>query len=261
MLSNHKNLDLVSIITPSGMHYQHSKDILKKFKKSIVIEKPTFLKSSQVKEIFALLNWVLAFTLSYVLAPYAAELIEKYSRNALVSDVTARSLIFVLVFFVCAISTSDLRDTLKEKIPKAFDRSLGVFYGLVKTILVFGFIVSLAFNLYGFLLNKKIEESSVELPIWYKEAKSHDILKFSAQMLDPAVQLYFDAMAQNFKNVIPKSNNLDEKIDEVIDQKNSKKVKKVVEENSSELDKALEDSGYNKKDLEKMNRLMEIIGK
>jgi predicted dehydrogenase len=54
MLSNHKNLDLVSIITPSGMHYQHSKDILKKFKKSIVIEKPTFLKSSQVKEIFAL---------------------------------------------------------------------------------------------------------------------------------------------------------------------------------------------------------------
>ena len=80
-------------------------------------------------------------------------------------------------------------------------------------------------------------------------------------MLDPAVKLYFDAAAQNFEHVMPKSNNLDEKIDEVIDQKNSKKVKKVVEENSSELNKALENSGYNKKDLEKMNRLMEIIGK
>ncbi len=211
-----------------------------------------------VKEIFALLNWILALIFSYVLAPYAAELIEKYSKNALVSDIIARSLIFVVVFFVCAISTSNLRDGLKEKIPKAFDRSLGVFYGLVKTILVFGFIVSLAFNLYGFLLNKKIEESSVELPIWYKEAKSHDILKFSSQMLDPAVKLYFDAASKNFEHVIPKSKNLDEKIDEVIDQKNSKKV---VEENSVELEKALEDSGYNKKDLEKMNRLMEIIGK
>jgi len=214
-----------------------------------------------IKEIFALLNWILALILSYVLAPYVAELIEKYSGNALVSDITARSLIFVLVFFVCAISTSGLRDALKEKMPKAFDRSLGVFYGLVKTILVFGFIVSLAFNLYGFLLNKKIEESSAELPIWYKEAKSHDILKFSSQMLDPAVKLYFDAAAKNFEHVVPKSKNLDEKIDEVIDQKNSKKVKKIVEENSSELDKNLEDSGYNKKDLEKMNRLMEIIGK
>ncbi len=213
-----------------------------------------------IKEIFALLNWILALVLSYVLAPYAAELIEKYSGSALVSDITARSLIFVIVFFICAMSTSGLRDTLKEKMPKAFDRSLGVFYGLIKTILVFGFVVSLAFNLYGFLLNKKIEESSPELPTWYKEAKSHDILKFSAEMLNPAVKLYFDAAAKNFEHMAPKSN-LDEKIDEVIDEKNSKKVKKVVEENSADLDKALEDSGYNKKDLEKMNRLMEIIGK
>jgi membrane protein required for colicin V production len=204
-----------------------------------------------IKEIFALLSWILALLLSYFLAPYVSELIEKYSRNALVSDIIARSLIFVIVFFVCTISTSGLRDALKEKMPKAFDRSLGVFYGLVKTILVFGFIVSLAFNLYGFLLNKKIEESSAELPIWYKEAKSHDILKFSAELLDPTVKLYFDAASKNFEHVIPKSKNLDEKIDEVIDQKNSKKV---FEENSAELNKASEDSGYNKKDLEKMNR-------
>jgi uncharacterized membrane protein required for colicin V production len=62
-------------------------------------------------------NKFLAFTLSYALTPFAAELIEKYSQNALVSDIAARSLIFVLVFFVCAISTSGLRDALKEKIP------------------------------------------------------------------------------------------------------------------------------------------------
>jgi predicted dehydrogenase len=54
MLEFHKDLDLVVIITPSGMHYEHAKDILKRFKKNIIIEKPTFLKTSQVKEIFNL---------------------------------------------------------------------------------------------------------------------------------------------------------------------------------------------------------------
>ena len=42
MLSNHKNLDLVSIITPSGMHYQHSKDILKKLKKILLLKNQLF---------------------------------------------------------------------------------------------------------------------------------------------------------------------------------------------------------------------------
>jgi predicted dehydrogenase len=54
MLESHKDLDLVVIITPTGMHYDHAKDILKRFKKNIIIEKPTFLKTSQVKEIFSL---------------------------------------------------------------------------------------------------------------------------------------------------------------------------------------------------------------
>ena len=54
MLKLHKELDLVVIITPSGMHYEHAKIILKKFKKNILVEKPTFLKSSQVKEIYSL---------------------------------------------------------------------------------------------------------------------------------------------------------------------------------------------------------------
>ena len=54
MLSKEKNLDLVAIITPSGMHYEHSKQILKNFKVNIIVEKPTFLRTSQVSEIYKL---------------------------------------------------------------------------------------------------------------------------------------------------------------------------------------------------------------
>jgi len=54
MLKNQKNLDIVAVMTPSGMHYEHSKNILNKFNVHLIVEKPTFLKSSQVTEIYAL---------------------------------------------------------------------------------------------------------------------------------------------------------------------------------------------------------------
>ena len=52
MLQNEKSIDLVVIMTPSGMHYSHGMDILKKYKKNLVIEKPTCMKSSQVLKLY-----------------------------------------------------------------------------------------------------------------------------------------------------------------------------------------------------------------
>ena len=54
MLNEKHEIDLVVIITPSGMHYEHTIDIIKKYKKNIIIEKPTFLKSQQVQEVYKL---------------------------------------------------------------------------------------------------------------------------------------------------------------------------------------------------------------
>tara|TARA_B110000116_G_C16794303_1_gene565678 strand:- start:241 stop:1344 length:1104 start_codon:yes stop_codon:yes gene_type:complete len=44
-----KKIDIVAIITPSGMHYTHAMDVMKRFKKHIIVEKPTFMKPSEVK--------------------------------------------------------------------------------------------------------------------------------------------------------------------------------------------------------------------
>ncbi len=51
MLSENKNIDVVTIITPSGMHYEHALKIIKNFKKNIIVEKPTFLRSSHFNDI------------------------------------------------------------------------------------------------------------------------------------------------------------------------------------------------------------------
>ncbi|OQY35531.1 MAG: oxidoreductase [Spirochaetaceae bacterium 4572_59] len=43
MLSN-ENVDIVNILTPSGMHPEHTIDVVKKYKKHIIVEKPMALR-------------------------------------------------------------------------------------------------------------------------------------------------------------------------------------------------------------------------
>ena len=47
------DIDIVAIITPSGMHFEHSLDVLKKYNKHIIVEKPTFMKPSQLNEVYS----------------------------------------------------------------------------------------------------------------------------------------------------------------------------------------------------------------
>jgi UDP-N-acetyl-2-amino-2-deoxyglucuronate dehydrogenase len=54
MLKKHPEVDVVSIITPSGMHYEHAKDVIFRYKKNLIVEKPLFLKLSHLKEMYAL---------------------------------------------------------------------------------------------------------------------------------------------------------------------------------------------------------------
>jgi UDP-N-acetyl-2-amino-2-deoxyglucuronate dehydrogenase len=52
MLSEIIDIDMVAIITPSGMHLEHSLDILTIYKKHIIVEKPTFMKPSELNEAY-----------------------------------------------------------------------------------------------------------------------------------------------------------------------------------------------------------------
>ncbi|TQE84044.1 Gfo/Idh/MocA family protein [Leptospira noguchii] len=51
MLVENPEINTVAIITPSGMHYEHSLEILEKYKKNLIVEKPTFMKPSQMDKI------------------------------------------------------------------------------------------------------------------------------------------------------------------------------------------------------------------
>jgi len=56
MLTKINDIDIVAIITPSGMHFEHSLEILKKYNKHVIVEKPTFMKPSEVNQVYSIAN-------------------------------------------------------------------------------------------------------------------------------------------------------------------------------------------------------------
>ena len=53
MLLEHPEINTVAIVTPSGMHHEHALDIVSRYRKHVIVEKPTFMKPSHVNEAYA----------------------------------------------------------------------------------------------------------------------------------------------------------------------------------------------------------------
>ncbi len=53
MLRENPDIDVVAIITPSGMHHEHALDIIRRYRKNIIVEKPTFMTPSQLVSAYA----------------------------------------------------------------------------------------------------------------------------------------------------------------------------------------------------------------
>ena len=49
MLNNHPEIDIVSVITPSGLHFDQSLDLIEVYKKNVLIEKPIVMTVSEGK--------------------------------------------------------------------------------------------------------------------------------------------------------------------------------------------------------------------
>lgn len=45
-------IDIVVVATPSGMHFEHSMEIMELYKKDLIIEKPTFMKPDQLSKTY-----------------------------------------------------------------------------------------------------------------------------------------------------------------------------------------------------------------
>ncbi len=201
-----------------------------------------------IKEIFSILNWIFSFLVAYFLAPFASNILEKYFSNLILLESLTRSVIFIICFITIALTTRDLRNSVSERIPAMFDKSLGVLFGFAKTLIVFGAIYSIYFNIQNLIFHEKVKD-----PKWLKSSKSYGIIKLSASILNPPIEKFISEISPNL-NELDKldKEKLDKKIEEIFE-------KKAEIEKNIDLKDVKKDAGYSKKDIEKMKHLIEII--
>jgi UDP-N-acetyl-2-amino-2-deoxyglucuronate dehydrogenase len=48
MLGSMPEIDVVAIITPSGMHFEHTMEVMERYSKHLIVEKPTFMRPEQL---------------------------------------------------------------------------------------------------------------------------------------------------------------------------------------------------------------------
>ena len=53
MLHEVADIDIVAVITPSGMHFEQATEIMQRYGKHIIMEKPTFMRPDQVRDAYA----------------------------------------------------------------------------------------------------------------------------------------------------------------------------------------------------------------
>jgi len=53
MFAEQPSIEVVAVITPSGMHHEHTLDIITRYRKHVIVEKPTFMTPSQLQDAFA----------------------------------------------------------------------------------------------------------------------------------------------------------------------------------------------------------------
>lgn len=53
MLRRVPAINVVAVVTPSGMHFEHAVEIIDEYRKHVIIEKPTFLKPSHLLDVYA----------------------------------------------------------------------------------------------------------------------------------------------------------------------------------------------------------------
>lgn len=54
MMAAQPDIDIVSVITPSGMHFEHTSEIIERYGKHVIVEKPTFMRPEQAEAAFGL---------------------------------------------------------------------------------------------------------------------------------------------------------------------------------------------------------------
>lgn len=224
-----------------------------------------------VKEFFSLINWILSFAMSYLLSPILCDLLVNFFDSKLVMNISVRIVVFLLTFVIFLFSTIRLANDLTESMNIYLNRSLGILLGAVKSLILFGAVYSLYNCFFDYALGQKIvAKNKYRLPAWYLNSYSSPIVTKTGEFVDPVVRGFFSIAKKNVNDLIKIDDVVKPKIENELISKYADEIetdiviKKPVddENNKNKIGRPIKknnDVGYDKKDIEKMQKLIEII--
>ncbi len=209
-----------------------------------------------IKELSSFLTWLAAILASYFLSPYLTVYISKSVSSEALAEVISGSILFIVVMIIVGVLLSKLSSKLTEKIPEPVNQSLGLVFGFAKYYLICSLIFGVGITLYaGYLVssseyNKLVKKNKRIGPSWVINSYSYPFMKFGSDLLSPVTKfLLKDVQNGVLMNIKPADGELPNIVDDV---KKDDKINNI--KPKEELQK-----GYPTKEIEKMNRLIDII--
>lgn len=240
-----------------------------------------------VKEFFSLINWIIAFALSYLLSPLLSKIFINYFDNKLILYISIRMAVFLVSFISFILLTSRFVEDLNFSFNYYLNKFLGAVFGIFKSILIFGLVYSLYNCFFDYALGQKlISKNSNKMPTWYTDSYSSSVINIAGNTLDPVVQVFISFLKVNYSDVLHLDKTIENKIESrfkfnpdgdqeiqnnpepksnmqpqpeinpsnILDSNTANQKKDIGKSDSKK-----NDSGYDKIDIQKMQNLIEII--
>ena len=193
-----------------------------------------------VKETLSVAGWIGAVFLSLYLFPLLQPIAREFILNLLIADILTGAVIFILSLVILSYISHAISEKVKASSLGALDRSLGIFFGLARGVVLLG----IAWLIFVQFIPEK------DRPDWVLQAKMLPLIEgsgeFVARLLPPDMQENLNISRESDKDTVDR---LKEKYDALPDD-----VKDGVE-NTVEGAKNLLDKGYDDQARQQMENL------
>ena len=132
-----------------------------------------------IYETIATISWVIAAFAARFVSPYLDGLLQKWFN---LPDSTVGTLVasYFIVFFVILVAVGfvnqKLRDAIKDSILSVTDKTLGVIFGIIRGVVVMGFLYWGALWYYS--------DVPTGLPVWVANARTRPLMQLTIVKLD-----------------------------------------------------------------------------
>ena len=132
-----------------------------------------------IYETIATVSWVVAAFAARFISPYLDGLLQswfKLSNSTVGTLVASYFIVFFVILVVVGIINQKLRERIQDSVLSVTDKTLGVIFGIIRSVIVMGFVY------WGMLWY--YSDVPRGLPQWIAEARTRPVMQLTAVKLD-----------------------------------------------------------------------------